>query len=430
VQDSDFGVEDLRNWSLSASLQFYLGGRRPGQMSELDELYFKTFSGGFRSLSVPFEPTLAKINWDDNLPYRDTWMGGGYLGLNFGPYVGVRGFYLRAMNNGEIDLNFDDLAMYGGELRMKLNVAEGITPYLMVGGGYIDVNADYVAKDSIGAESQPFALGGVGLNIPISPNFKLFGGVRANLTSGQNVEDIATTNDIQTSWMYSFGINLTMGKKAEKPEAIFKSEMEAAIAAREKENEAQANKLKAEYEAKVAELEAQLNEAYAAQDVEKAAEILQEKETAEEIVDELNAREAERNAKKAQEEKAKVDAVLNPAKTNTFAPGSRIQLTPAEFENLIEEILENMGANGQTIAPAVGQQLTQQQDMNQVLHQQEIEKRLEEIEKMLLTLTERQAADGEITATERAARDESIKRDLTEFSAKLLAEIQKIDAKV
>jgi hypothetical protein len=54
---TDFGVtnaelRNLKNQIIGPhrSLQFYLGGRKPGTLSELDKAYYNKFSNGFKGL--------------------------------------------------------------------------------------------------------------------------------------------------------------------------------------------------------------------------------------------------------------------------------------------------------------------------------------------------------------------------------------------
>jgi len=117
LNSEDFVTENLNNWSIGASLQFYLGGRKPGELSALDKAYFDAFSGGFSSIAGTVEPMAGRIQFHESLPYRDTWMAGANAGIDLGPYVGLRGFYWRGIEDGELT-SFDKLAMYGGEVRM------------------------------------------------------------------------------------------------------------------------------------------------------------------------------------------------------------------------------------------------------------------------------------------------------------------------
>ena len=56
LTDSFFESERLYNWSALASLQFYLGGRAPGKLSELDKTYKSKLKQGFKGFTFLFEP--------------------------------------------------------------------------------------------------------------------------------------------------------------------------------------------------------------------------------------------------------------------------------------------------------------------------------------------------------------------------------------
>lgn len=438
LNPADFGNERLNNLSLQASLAFYLGGRRPGQLSDVDRAYQQAFGNGFKNLSILIEPTLSRVNFDDMLPFRDTWLGGANLGADFGPLVGFRGYYLQGMSDDEINLDFDDIAMYGGDFRFKLNnVASGLAPFVTVGGGYINVNDDYVARDTSSVNSRAFAAGGGGIVLGLGRNLQLRGSVKALLTSGENVEDLQTTDQITTSMQYSFGLNLALGKKAQSAEAIIASRTDAAVAAQNAVNAQETENLRKEYEAKVAQLQAELNEAYAKEDVEKAADLIEEVEQAEAVVTELRARE---DAFAAEEQRARAERLAAlatgptvaapPVVANSpygaFGGGGRLVLTPAEFENLIDEILENMGASGQRLAPAIQPEVQRIAQMENSQRFQELETQLGNVERMLITLTERQKAATEAEGDRQTRAREDAKRDLTEFSARLLREMRKL----
>ncbi len=357
-----FPIEELTNWSAAAALQFYIGGRKPGQMTELDRAYFDAFTGGSGGFNLGLEAVAGKMDFDKNLLFRDTWMAGASAGFDFGPYVGLRGFYWRAMQEDELT-KFDDLAMWGGELRMQLNSGGGMVPFLLLGGGKMDVLEGYegrklVESDTVGIaltdrNDTGFAMGGAGLLIPITSNFKIFGSARAILTSTSPVEDLSAPEEINTSWFYSAGIKLNFGKKDKSPEAIMRNQITDALDIQKAENDAKTETLKLDYEKKVVDLENQLLEAYAEKDFEKAEIIKEEKAQAEQVVVELE------NIDEVPAAPVTINnnlPTVTPNNNQSRLPGmenislvpsgSEIKMTPAEFENLIEEILE--GVEGQS----------------------------------------------------------------------------------
>jgi hypothetical protein len=207
VQDKEIG-----NWALTAGVTGYLGGRNPSHMSDLDIDLQRQFSGGFRGISLIVEPTIAVIQFNDKLPYRaDQRVAGGSAGFDFGPYVGIRGFYLRGLEEDEWT-KFDTFAMYGGEMKFRLNDAStGLVPFLSIGAGYIDVNNEYEGRGV--ATDKPFALGGGGIELKLNDNFKLFGSAKAVLVSNDDLGDINATESISNSWMFNGGLSFALGAK-------------------------------------------------------------------------------------------------------------------------------------------------------------------------------------------------------------------------
>lgn len=243
----NYDTEKIVNWGLNASLQFYIGGRDPRKMTDIDNAYRQSFGNGLRGISVPIEPVAGKINFHENLPYRDTWYAGGQIGINFGSYIGVRGFYWRAMEDEDFR-KFDDLSLYGGEAKFNLNSGQGLTPFLTLGGGYLNVLDSYEPRPGMIATNQPFAMGGAGLTLPLSPYFKLFGGARAILLSQEDLDDLAQPNDVLTSWNYHFGVRLIVGQKAKNPNLLIQQDKENQLNQQQQEYLAIKNKLDEEYQ--------------------------------------------------------------------------------------------------------------------------------------------------------------------------------------
>lgn len=476
VIPGDYEAQSLLNWSVGASLQFYLAGRRPDEMSALDKAYFRNLSNSFKNIGGSIQPMVGRMNFDDALGYRDTWMAGVSAGIDLGPYIGIRGFYWQSLQDGEAT-KFDHLAMYGGELNMRLNVNTGLVPYITLGGGNIHLDEDYLGKTILTEDStlvaiptdlnKAFMSAGAGLIIPISKNFQLFGGARAILTSGVEGEDLQGPDQIQTSLFYTAGLKLSFGKKSLDPDKIVSARVDDALSAQKAEIDAQTEAYKQQYEARIIELEQELNEAIVQQDYQKAASIKQEKEAANQVVAELEKRQVEREQEKIVEQQQEVQKlkqfqqqVASPSPYGqspypqqyigntgvTLVPtSSEIRMSPAEFENLIEEILEGMGGQNNQLYPYVqDQMMMQNQTANnaaQVLKEQEINRRFEsledELEKQIVELNKRQD-EMTLQQTQMSMRQEQMEKNLSEqlrtdlaaFTQQLSTALQSIDDKM
>lgn len=209
----DFGETTVNNLALRASLQLYLGGRRPGDLSDIDRAYLNQFSGGLSGLNLQIEPTYGTIQFDDALPYRDQRFVGGQAGFDFGSLVGLRGFYARGVEEDD-PTAFQDVQTYGGLARFRLSDSDGLTPFITLGGGYYDVRGDYATEGDTtltGVEDKYYGLGGAGLEIPFSNRFRLTGEARAMLMSNDDPEDISRPSEIAISPMFKAGVAFALG---------------------------------------------------------------------------------------------------------------------------------------------------------------------------------------------------------------------------
>ena len=147
------------------------------------------------------------------------YFGGLALGVDFTEYIGIRGYYHQAMTEGKLSTKFDKLSMYGGDFLARLNVANGVVPYVQLGAGYMRVGDDYVGKvASVANKSGIFAKGGIGLAIPLGKRVELFG--VANLLYTTHNKDVSTAlsaiNELQSNVFYNAGIRIKLAKKVER----------------------------------------------------------------------------------------------------------------------------------------------------------------------------------------------------------------------
>lgn len=321
----DYPNELLQNWSVRASMQFYLGGRRPGELSKTEKAYLNNFSSG---VSLPIEVTGGQLNFGDNLPYADTKFIGVSSGLNFGPYVGIRGFYWRGMQEGYFS-EIDRLALYGGEGKFKLSNGQGLTPSISVGGGVIDVLKGYKVNGGKGGdvnlEDKPFASGGLGLDFPFSRSVKLSAYAKALLTANDLLEKVTDPNQLTTSWAYGLSMNVVLGNGARsvgsESEASAYDELVMNNMASEKRR---SEDLRKEYEDAVSRLDERIREARNGENPKLEANLKDERATLKESMARI--KEVEQKEKEANREAYdENDALL-------------MQMTPTEYRAMIDRI--------------------------------------------------------------------------------------------
>lgn len=331
VNTDDYSSEETINLGASAALQIYLGGRKPGELSELDKAYLKKYRGGFQGWSWVIEPSLAYIDFDNDSFYRNTWMAGGYFGVDFTDFVGVRAYYLQALEDEKISTDFDQLSTYGLEFRAKLNDGRGVNPYLILGGGYLNAQSDYVGTvDGLGAQSTGFANAGLGLDIPLGRNVLITGGARAMATSSKEVSNITGPDVLQTHVMYNAGIKIQLGKKPVIPEEDAEKEtdeldiLEKEISKEDEKDYQRIRDLVKAYKQELKEIDAEVEKAYQQNNKQKALNLLEDKKRISEELRDVQKLERMYNRKGLQDE------------------GEYLKMTPEEFEHLIDRILEGI----------------------------------------------------------------------------------------
>lgn len=214
-----FNTVGVNNIVLSTSLKIFLGGRSENTFSSTDQAMINQFKGGNFRLAV--EPFYGQINFNSALGFPDSRaVAGVNAGFDLGPYVGLRGFYWfdteqpSAFDGGVPDA-IGDLRMYGGELDLRFG-GSAITPYLIVGGGYMDIEKadDFIDINGDQPENRYFAMGGAGVEVPIFSAISLQAGVRGLLMSTEDLEDVNGPSNVFGSLMYTGGINFNIGGKS------------------------------------------------------------------------------------------------------------------------------------------------------------------------------------------------------------------------
>ncbi len=212
----NFNQVQVSNWAVRAALQFYLGGRERGAMTEVDQALRQQFERGLRGLTIPVEPFIGQVEFDASLPYQSSHrVAGVQAGLDFGSYVGVRGTYWQSLDSGTL-AGAEDLRAYGGELRLNLggDGAQSLNPFITLGGGYLDAGDAYVGRDSLAVSDAPYATGGAGIILPVSDRLRFRVMARALLMSDDDPEDISQPSDVKASYLYSAGLTFALGGRS------------------------------------------------------------------------------------------------------------------------------------------------------------------------------------------------------------------------
>ena len=323
--------KSMLNWSLQAGLQLYLGGRNPDELTELDNSYTN-----LKNFKVVVAPAIGYIDFDSDNNFRNTYLAGASLGFDFTEYIGVRGFYYQAMKDEKVSLDFDKLSLYGADFLARLNVSNGVVPYITVGAGYLNVGNGYQGKvATVENKSSIFAKGGIGLAIPLSKHLELFGVANLLYTTGNESASNAlkSPNKLQSNVFYNAGIRIKFAKENEKytyqdlVNEIHTSEIKEGKEQVKVQNNTKTTPISQKqkdidyYNAQIATVEKQIQLAYRQNDINNASLLLKEKEKWEKL----------RNNYVAEN-------IPYPSENQT----NLVRMTPEQLQTLISEIVNKI----------------------------------------------------------------------------------------
>ncbi len=419
--DENITNNRMMNWSLNLGVQFYIGGSNPNKQTALDRAIEKHNNKGLSGLRFVFEPGAAYINFDNSTNMRDTYLLGGALGVDFNDYFGLRAFYYQSTEDEKISLDFDNMAMYGTDFTAKLNVARGIVPFITVGGGYMNVYGSYIGVDEnpfVITNSSYFAKGGVGLTIPVTRYFEVFGAANLLYTTSKDPEEIETTEDLKKHTMFNAGLKFNVGK-AMKDNRGLDSYIDRRVSDKTMM-----------YEQRIAELKKELDIAYQLNDTKRATQIMNEKQRLEtEYASSIGASgvESSTSLMPAPYTVATADTATasSAMATRSTEDQTMIRLTPQELESLVDKVVQGVGAP--------------------VLKKETPEERLDRLERLVLsggaaprvaqqpaTSTQetevRTMSEPEVITSR--AQEESISKRVDESNRELLEEMRRISNKI
>ncbi len=231
---ADFELVKVNNFGASLGVQFYLGGAPAGQLTDVDRALQDQLSGGWRGIGLRLEPAAGRINFNDALGFRqDQDIVGLSAGIDLGPYAGLRGFYWRGTEEGSW-AKFDDLQAYGGELKLAFSrVGDALTPYITVGGGYMDVRSGYLGNGVVDPEDRPFAFGGLGLILPVGDQLNIDARLRSVLMSTTGVDNLSDPSCVESSTMFTVGLSFGLGGRPNQIQGVFGHELAASKASQQ-----------------------------------------------------------------------------------------------------------------------------------------------------------------------------------------------------
>lgn len=353
----------LQSWGGQASLDFYLGGRKRSN-DAISRAYRNMFTDGFRGIKFVLEPGIAYLDFNKNSIMHDQWLMGGSAGVDFSSLVGIRGFYYAATKNPEkLEFKFTDaVKMYGGNLIARLSQPTGVTPYLTLGGGYMDVKSDkYVdTNGNNDAKSGWFAMGGAGIEIPLHPMVAFYGNANALINEQENpqVTHATKASDVKINMMYQAGVRINFGLLARDADKMHQRYTQDIRMQERSANMTALNDLRSEYEARISSLNDQLAKAAARRDTVQIIKLAEERATVSQDAKKVEAQLAEvskqpaKGAKMVAMTPAQLEEMI--ARVTATAKTQQVEKSTSTMSDLDKILLYSALANGQRV-PAIQQ---------------------------------------------------------------------------
>lgn len=165
-----------------------------------------------RGPSIPVEVFAGRLNFSDDVGLPSQELAGVRLGLDVADYVGLRGFYLRGINDDRSGVA--PIQAFGGEAQLNLNAGNGVTPFLVGGVGRLDFLDGYAQADSLPPEDRNFGLAGAGLRLDAWRVGLQF--AARSLLFETEEGDAGESRDLRSNVLYSAGVAFRLGGRSER----------------------------------------------------------------------------------------------------------------------------------------------------------------------------------------------------------------------
>jgi len=191
------------NWTASAGLGIAIGGALDEQTD--DDERSERWSVG----SVPLEAFAGRLDFDDaSLPRQA--LVGVRTGIDVGQFVGLRAFYWQGRSGNLRDKQ--PMQSYGGEAQLNFTRSRGPSPFIVLGAGRLDFGEDYRDTQGRARDVETALIAGAGVAFRLTDNFRLNVAVRDYVRGPQDLDSLATTDQLTNNFMYTVGLGFDLGR--------------------------------------------------------------------------------------------------------------------------------------------------------------------------------------------------------------------------
>lgn len=210
LQPGNFRQVLVTNWKFQGGIKGSLGGRTYGEPFQSDIIFLDEYTGGLGNSRLTVQTMFGQINFEERVGLApNQQVVGVSVGLDFGPHINIQSFYWRGISDDN-RVSVEDLHLYGGEFSFTFFRAN-LSPYVLLGGGYLHVGDTYRPAQLARPSSQVFGLTGAGLQLDFSHRFSIGASIRALLTTRDGVDNALSPSKVELSPMYSLIFQVGLG---------------------------------------------------------------------------------------------------------------------------------------------------------------------------------------------------------------------------
>ncbi|WP_411279369.1 outer membrane beta-barrel protein [Gemmatimonas sp.] len=191
------------NWTASAGLGIAIGGALDEETRDNERT--DRWSIG----SVPLEAFAGRLDFDDKSLPRQALVGV-RTGIDVGQFVGLRAFYWQGRSGNLRDKQ--PMESYGGEAQFNFTRSRGPSPFIVLGAGRLDFGEDYRDTQGRARDAETALIAGAGVAFRLTDNFRLNVAVRDYVRGPQDLDSIATTDQLTNNLMYTVGLGFDLGR--------------------------------------------------------------------------------------------------------------------------------------------------------------------------------------------------------------------------
>lgn len=172
--------------------------------------------GSAGDVMVPLELAVGGLRFDDDLRLGDQAFVAAGLGVDLGPYVGLRGRYWRGVTD-RFDA-FQNVEGWSGEAQLSLGRVTAASPFIVLGYGRTEFDAGFLDETGQPVPDQDLLIAGAGFGVPLFDRSRFVVTLRDHMTSPRSFTE-SSPRDLRHSFAAGAGLTFLLFGSGDRPSA-------------------------------------------------------------------------------------------------------------------------------------------------------------------------------------------------------------------